>query len=178
VSRRRVVSESGFTLIEMLVSLIVLSLVMTGIMTLFVSGTRTEKDLRARFDAQTEIHVSLARITRDMHAACTATAQTTTSVTVSAPPCDGTNMITWCTQGSGSRYGLYRIAGSTCSGGVRYADYLTGGSIFTYLAPNTPAGSYSLARVRADLVVDANAADSGGRYEVISDIVFRNSARQ
>jgi hypothetical protein len=87
-------------------------------------------------------------------------------------------MTTWCTQGSGTRYGLYRITGSSCTGGIRYADYLIGGSIFSYLGPNSPSGSYALARVRADLTVDANASNIGGRYEVISDIVFRNSARQ
>jgi prepilin-type N-terminal cleavage/methylation domain-containing protein len=177
-TRRRAAAESGFTMVEVIVSMIVLSLVMTGIMTLFVDGTRTETDLRARFDAQTEVNVGLARLTRDVHAACSATAQSATSVTLSRPPCDGTSIVTWCTRGSGSRYGLYRVTGSTCSGGARYADYLIGGSVFSYLGPNSPSGSYALARVRADLTVDANASTSGGRYAVISDIVFRNSARQ
>src|SRR5207249_2255631 len=101
----------------------------------------------------------LDRMRKDVHLACSQTAQSATSVTVSEPPCDGTVLVTWCTRGSGSAYGLYRISGSACSGGIDYADYLTGGSIFSYLAQNTTnttpsTGSNALPRLHVDATVN------------------------
>jgi hypothetical protein len=114
---------------------------------------------------------------KDVHLACSQTAQSATSVTLSNPPCDGTNIITWCTRGSGSVYSLYRVTGSTCTGGVDLADYLTTGSIFSYLGPNVTAGSNALPRLHVDLRVNATPATTATGYRVVDDLVFRNGLR-
>ena len=59
----------------------------------------------------------------------------------------GSGSITWCTRSLGTnRYGLYRIVGATCTGGVKWADYLVSSStascsgalcIFSYTAQST-----------------------------------------
>jgi prepilin-type N-terminal cleavage/methylation domain len=171
-------SEHGFTLVELLAVMVILSLVLTGVISLYLSGISTQARLTASFQTQTSLHVGLDRMRKDVHLACSQTAQSATSVTLSLPPCDGTKMVTWCTQGSGSVYGLYRISGSTCSGGVKLADYLTGGSIFSYLAQNSPVNSFALPRLHVDLTVNPTPTKSAARYHVVDDLVFRNGVRQ
>lgn len=180
---RRARSEVGFTLVELLAVMAILSLVMLGIITLFLSGVRTQANLGASFQAQISLHVGLDKMRKDVHAACSQTAQSATSVTLSDPPCDGTNNITWCTQGSGSAYSLYRVAGSTCTGGADVADFLTSGSIFSYLGPNTTnttptTGSNALPRLHVDMTVNATPATGATGYRVVDDLVFRNGVRQ
>lgn len=170
-------SEHGFTLVELLAVMAILLLVLTGVITLYLSGIRTQTRLAASFQTQTSLHVGLDKMRKDVHLACSQTAQSATSVTFSLPPCDGTKMVTWCTQGAGSVYGLYRNPTSTC-GGVKLADYLTGGSIFSYIAQNSPANSYSLPRLHVDLTVNATPTTTSARYRVVDDLVFRNGLRQ
>ena len=180
---RRTRSEHGFSLIELLAVMAILSFVLLGITSLYVSGVRTQANLTASFKAQTALHVGLNKMRTDVHQACSETAQSATSVTLSEPPCDGTKMVTWCTTGSGSAYSLYRVAGSTCTGGVDFADYLTGGSVFSYLGPNvtntTPTtGSNALPRIHVDAILNATPANAATKYRVIDDLVFRNGPRQ
>ena len=179
----RVRGERGITLIELLVVMVLLSLVLTGVLTIYLSGVRTQAKLTAGFKAQTSLHVGTDKMRKDVNLACSQTAQSATSVTLSEPPCDGTVLVTWCTQGSGSVYGLYRVTGSTCTGGMKWADYLTSGSIFSYLGqnvtPTTPAnGSFALPRLHVDMTVNANPADTAFAYHEIDDFVFRNGPRQ
>lgn len=180
---RRARDEQGFTLVELLAVMTILTLVMAGVVGLFMSGVRAQANLTASFQAQTALHVGLDKMRKDVHLACSQTAQSATLVTLSDPPCDGTNMVTWCTQGSGSVFGLYRVSGSTCSGGVKYGDYLTGGSIFSYLGPNstntTPTtGSNALPRLHVDMTVNSTPSVSSTGYRVVDDLVFANGLRQ
>jgi prepilin-type N-terminal cleavage/methylation domain-containing protein len=166
-------NEEGFTLVELLVVMVIMAIVMTAVVSLYLSGTRAQVKINATFQAQGSLHVGVDKLRRDVHLACSQTAQSATSVTLSLPPCDGTVLVTWCTQGSGTNYGLYRIVGSSCTGGVEYADLLTGGSIFSYLGPNSPSGSHAAARVH----IDMTAGTGGTSYRFVDDLVFRNSTR-
>jgi prepilin-type N-terminal cleavage/methylation domain-containing protein len=179
---RRCSPEHGFTLVELLMVMVIMSLVLGAIISLFLSGVRAQSNLTDSFEAETALHVALDRMRTDVHLACSETAQSASSVTLSDPPCDGTDVVTWCTRGGGSDYGLYRVSGSTCSGGVQLGDYLTSGSIFGYLAPDvtstTPStGSYAVARLHVDLTVDATPANPANGYRVVDDLAFRNSPR-
>jgi prepilin-type N-terminal cleavage/methylation domain-containing protein len=175
-------NERGYTLVELLTVMVMLGFVMLGIISLYISGINAQGNMAATFSAQTSLHVGLDKIRADVHLACSQTAQSGTSVTLSLPvssagTCDGTNLITWCTRGSGSVYGLYRIAGSTCAGGSKYANFLTGGSIFTYTAQNSPSGSNALPRLHVDITVNTTPAKTLTRYHVVDDLVFRNGVR-
>src|SRR5581483_7468805 len=120
--------EAGFSLIELLAVMVILGLVMTGIISLYLSGTNSQARLTASFQAQSGLHLGLDKMRKDVHLACSQTAQSATSVTLSEAPCDGTALVTWCTQANGSFYSLYRASGSSCSGGYDWSDYLTSGS--------------------------------------------------
>lgn len=179
--------ERGFTLIELITTMSILMIVLGGISSLFVAGTRSQSDLNRRFQAQTQLRIGLDRLRKDVHSACTALDASTgivltegatpTAVAFYMPPtCNATNAITWCTQGSGTHYGLYRASGMTCAGAIRYADYLTTGSIFTFHTYNQPAGSYTLARLHVNIPDNVNGSGPG-TYRVVDDIVFRNSPR-
>src|SRR5438046_2624082 len=70
--------ERGFTLTELLVSMSIFGIVLGGIGGLFTAGVKSEADLNLRFRAQAQLGVAVAKMKRDLHAACK---QTTTVVT-------------------------------------------------------------------------------------------------
>jgi hypothetical protein len=178
----RLRDDRGTSLIELLVVMVCMALVLGGVVGIYVSGLQAQAGLTSGFQAQTSLHLGVNKMRKDINLACSETAQSATSITLSEPPCDGTILVTWCTQGSGSVYGLYRVTGSTCTGGTEWSDYLTGGSIFTYLAQNTtnttPAtGSYALPRLHVDMTVNSTPAKSTFAYHEVDDFVFRNGLR-
>ena len=86
--------------------------------------------------------------------------------------------VTWCTLGSGSRYALYRLSGAVgCSAGPKFADWLTVGTVFTFSAQNTPAGTYTLARLHVDFPINLTPTKTTDAYRLVDDVAFRNSPR-
>jgi prepilin-type N-terminal cleavage/methylation domain-containing protein len=180
-------AERGYSLVEMLIVLSIMSVVMGALTTLFVQASNAELDMNNRFQAQQEARLALDKMRREVHCGQIATpAGQSSSVTITLPTyCKtGSGSITWCTRNiSTNRYGLYRIVGSTCSGGVKWADYLVPTStapvcsgalcIFTYTAQSTS----SLAKLHVDYPVNVKPAKSVELYELIDDIVLRNSSR-
>jgi hypothetical protein len=132
-----------------------------------------------RFQAQDNARQALNRIRGDVHCASSLTTSGGGSVTLTLPSsCSaGGGQITWCTQGALQRWGLYRVAGSSCTGGTMYADYLTTSSVFTYTA--AVPGS-SLAKLHVDFPVNVRPGGAGTQsdtYELADDIVLHNSSR-
>ncbi len=177
--RRLTRDERGFTLSEMVVTMAIMGVVIAAVATLFTSGTNASVDLNLRFASQSEARLALDTFRREVHNACDATVSGGTSVTLmtlaSNYTCT-TSSATWCTSGSGSRYGLYRQTGATCSSaGVRRADYLTGASIFSVTAP--AAGTYVLKKVGIDMTVNQKPSISRLGYRIQDAIAIRNGAR-
>ena len=187
MSRRRLLAEHGYSLIEMLVVLIIMGVVMTSLTTVFVQASNSETDMNNRFQAQLTAKLALDKMRREVHCASVVTpAGTSSSVTITLPSyCKtGSGAITWCTRSNGTnRYALYRVVGSTCTGGVMWADFLvptstatvSGGAlqIFNYTAQSTS----SLAKLRVDFPVNVKPSKTVELYELIDDIVLRNSSR-
>lgn len=187
--RRRLFEERGYSLVELLTVMVVLGVVMTGLTTVFVSASNSETDMNNRFQAQLTAKLALDKIRREAHCARSATpAGSASSVTLTLPTgcATGTGSITWCTRNvATNRYGLYRIVGASCSGGVKYADFLVTSStvstcgsptalcVFNYTAQSTT----SLAKLHVDFPVNVKPASTTERYELVDDIVFRNSSR-
>jgi prepilin-type N-terminal cleavage/methylation domain-containing protein len=193
---QRLRREHGFTISEMLVAMSIFAIVLGGITGLFTAGIKAESDLNLRFRAQAQLGVALAKMKRDLHAACKQTTTVVTgptgSITVQMPNggCvdsvgnSSTQPITWCVRqvGTAIRYQLFRVAGATCTGGTRYGDYVTSPAPFTFYpynvtassAPN-PCNCYALARLHVDLKVDVDPSRSTGAYRLVNDIAFRNS---
>jgi prepilin-type N-terminal cleavage/methylation domain-containing protein len=180
-------SERGYTLVEMLTVLVIMGVVMGGLTTVFVSATNSEADMNNRFQAQLNARLALDKMRREIHCASVVTPTgASSSVTITLPSyCKtGSGSVTWCTRSvSTSRYALYRAAGTSCSGGVLWADYLTPTStatvcsgalcIFNYAAQSTT----SLANLSVDLPVNLKPAKTTELYELQDSIVLRNSSR-
>jgi prepilin-type N-terminal cleavage/methylation domain-containing protein len=179
--------ERGYSLIEMLIVLSITSVVMGALTVLFIQASNAEMDTNNRFQAQQTARLALDKMRREVHCASMATpAGQSSSITLTLPNyCKtGNGSITWCTRNvSTNRYALYRVLGSTCSGGVKWADYLVPTSsapdcsgalcIFTYTAQSTA----SLAKLHVDFPVNVKPSKGVELYELADDIVLRNSSR-
>jgi type II secretory pathway pseudopilin PulG len=176
--QRLAAAEGGYSLPELVTVCAILGTVLGALTALFVQASNAEVDMNRRFHAQVEARLALDKLRREVHCASTITPQDvlTNSVTITlGSQCKtGSGQFTWCTYGSGSRFALYREAGTTCDNvaSVRWADYLTTGPIFTY---TKPAGE--LAKLHVELPVDLDPNRSPPVWKLADDIVLRNSTR-
>jgi type II secretory pathway pseudopilin PulG len=172
----RLRGQGAYTLVEMLTVMVILTTVLTGLTTLFVQGSNAELDMNNRFQAQLSARLGLDKLRRDLHCASGtygSTTPTATSISL-AVPCQSSGVISWCTSGSGSRFGLYRSLSSSCSSSnTKFIDYLTSGNSFWY--DGQWAGS--LAKLHVDLKVNVLPKKTVETYELCDVIVLRNSTR-
>jgi type II secretory pathway pseudopilin PulG len=172
----------------MLVVLVVMGIVIGSLTTVFVSASNSEVDMSNRFQAQLNARLALDAFRRDVHCASSVTLGPAGSpsgplaaiaVTVVLPStCRSSGTVAWCAEGSGSRFGLYRggtISGATCTGGTKYADYLTLPNVFDYTAPSV--GSGQLPKVKIDLPVNLKPTKTVEAYELQDNVVLRNGTR-
>lgn len=183
---RSVAGERGFTLVEMLGVLAIMSFVLTGVVALFVAGSNAQLDMNHRFEAQQNARVALDKIRREIH--CSKGGATvggmgeTSAVTLRVAAHCRTAVggvdtdVTWCTSPTGSsQWALYRQVGTTCGiGGVKWAQYLTAAAVFDY---QTQSADH-LARLRVRFPVDVKPGDATPAYALCDVIVLRNSARR
>src|SRR5262245_36239118 len=179
--------ERGFSLVELLVVMVILGLVLAGLTTTFVSGSRAEIHLNRRFQAQQQARLALHRIRADIHCASAAQAQTISGspgVKLAVGSCyASTPTVSWCVLTATvtpPRYQLWRstAAGDTCSSTdttrVLVADYLT--SSANVLVTNT-IPFQGLETVDVDLHVNVSTTGSRDDYELKDSIVAANSTR-
>jgi prepilin-type N-terminal cleavage/methylation domain-containing protein len=190
--------ERGYTLVEMLVVMMILGVVVAGLTTIFVSGSRAELDLNRRFQAQQQARLALDKIRVDLHCATTAQVQTINTyngLAISAPNCSSST-IDWCLVPSSAmsgRYALYRTTSttnkcaSTDTGRVKIADYLLTNTINAALtgvpaartvfgtSQTTPSGQ--LLTVLVDFPISVHPTATRDVYELKDAIVARNSTR-
>jgi type II secretory pathway pseudopilin PulG len=157
----------------------ILGIVMSSLTVVMVSATKADARMNSEFQAQTEARTALERFRREGHAACRAEPEgpsasiTLTYVTSGSCPATGGNQVTWCTVATGtSRYGLFRVAGTTCNAtGRKFADYLTVANAFNYQTTTQR-------RAKVGITLSVNPNPSGTRaYALEDDIVLRNSPR-
>lgn len=188
--------EGGYTLAELVVVMAILGVVVGSIVLIFARGINADADQTRRFHAQQDARIALDKLRREIHAACAVSNPSTyntpeSSITLyfTTDSCaSGSHTVTWCTSGSGTRYGLYRIVATSCTGATqKFADYLTSGSIFTYFPPNsyvnssgtlvTAAGNSTLPRLHVSMTINRAPTNSHDQFKVADDIVFRNGPR-
>jgi prepilin-type N-terminal cleavage/methylation domain-containing protein len=182
---RRLRAENGFSLLEMMTVMAIMSVVLTGLVSLFVQGSNAQLDMNRRFEAQQTARLALDRMRREIHCAKSASTVGGTgeraSVTLRlAGHCKtavgGVDTdVTWCTSSAGtSRWALYRQVGTSCgTAGVKWADYLTASAIFDYQTQSAE----QLAHLRVRFPVDLKVADATPTYTLCDVIVLRNSSR-
>lgn len=194
----RLHGEGGYSLAEMVVVMAVLGVVIGSIVLIMSRGINADADQTRRFHAQQDARLALDKMRREIHAACSVSNPSTyntaeSSITLYFLDSTGTcasssSSVTWCATGSGTRYALYRIVSTSCTGATqKFADYLTSGTIFSYFPPNTyvnssgtlvtAAGTSTLPRLHVSMTVNRKPANSRDQFKVTDDIVLRNGAR-
>jgi type II secretory pathway pseudopilin PulG len=171
--------ESGFTLIELVTTLGLMLITMTALSYAMIAAHKTEEDLNRRFASQVNARIALDKLRREIHCASAVTpAGSSATITITlgsrCPTASAGTTVSWCTSGSGARYALYRLVGSTCSAsGAKAVDYLTTGTVFSYASQSAS----SLAILSVTLPVNTNPASGLPDYRLVDDIVLRNSTR-
>lgn len=185
--------QRGYTLVELLTVMVILGVVMEGLTTMFVTASNAQVDMNNRFNAQQTARVALDKIRREVHCASGAGATTpntqvslvTLNLATYCKTYSGSAVVTWCTRASAtSGYALYRINSSstTCTGGVKWADNLQATSTAPVCGSGLCVFNYQtqtayLARLHIDLPVNVRPTKSIEMYELIDDVVLRNSVR-
>jgi prepilin-type N-terminal cleavage/methylation domain-containing protein len=181
---RRLRGERGYTLVEMLTVVSILSVILTGLTTLFIQGSNAQMDMNRRFEAQQSSRVALDKLRREIHCAQAAStspgAGAATTVTLDLPSQCPTAVggaqtdVSWCTVGSGTKYALHRKVGATCDAtGVKWAESITTANVFDYQTQSVD----QLARLRVELPVDVKTGDATPAYALCDVMVLRNSSR-
>lgn len=171
--------ESGFTLIELVTVLGMLVIVMTALSYALIAASKAEEEMNRRFASQINARIALDQLRREIHcaSAVTPTGASASIVIVLGSRCPAAGAgttVSWCTSGSGTRYALYRLVGSSCNtSGKKAVDYLTSGSVFSFV----PQSVTSLAVLSVTLPVNTRPASGLPDYRLTDDIVLRNSSR-
>lgn len=191
--RRLRSGEGGYTLIELVVVMAILGVVMTGLTTIFVSGSSAELDMNRRFQAQQQARLALDKIRGDIHCASAALATTintyqalelnTTKCHPSSTTPAPSTYDYWCVvpvTTTPVRYALYRsesnaaATSTTCTASdaarLLVADYLISNTAFS--VPSIP--KYALETVAVDFKVNVNPSVTHDVYELSDSIVARN----
>jgi prepilin-type N-terminal cleavage/methylation domain-containing protein len=183
---RRLRSQSGYSLPELVAVVAILAVVMGSVTTILVQGWSAEVDLNRRFHAQQEARLALDTLRRDVHCASGAATSATLGATAADPAgsaavtltlpagcVTGSGDVTWCAVGAAAPFALHREAGSTCGAtGARWAAALATDRVFTAVS-----AAESLLRLHVRLSVDSHGTGPNGRYELVDDLVLRNSPR-
>lgn len=168
--------ERGFTLSETIVTMAIMGVAIAAVAILFTSASNAEVDLNLRFQSQSEARAALDTFRREVHNACSASVTGGTAVrlkTLDSSYLCSVSSATWCTSGSGTRYGLYREAGASCSSaGTLKADYLTGGSIFA-----AATATNRLPTVSIDMTINRRPSVARLGYRLQDSIALRNGVR-
>ena len=180
--RLRLRGEAGYSLVEMLTVMVIMSVVFAGITDIFVSGSKAQTDQDNRFQAQLTTRLALDKIRRDIHCASSIQGYTTSFATMKISSCTGGD-VSWCTAavtGYSNRYRLYRQLGTSCASGTgtMYADYLTSGAVF----PTDPTTAYTagcgcLEALDVDFKISLKGSGTNEAYELADSIYLRNSTR-
>jgi prepilin-type N-terminal cleavage/methylation domain-containing protein len=182
--RTRLACQCGYSLIEMLTVVTILSVVIGALTTVFVSASKGEVDMNRRFQAQETARLAMDKLRREIHCATSVSPSGSSSsimltIPSQCPTAGGFTSIRWCVLPTPStwtgRYSLYRSTAATCTtaNGVKWADYLTTQPVFTY----TVQSSARLANLAVALVVRVRQTGTQGTFRLTDNIVLRNSSR-
>jgi len=182
--------EDGMTLPELLTTMAILGVVMTGILGVSISGLHATTDMNQRFQAQQDGRVALTKMRNDVETSCSAATVKLNGTTVAAGTAgdtftvddtcvNGGQQVTWCaTSASGTApFTLYRQVGATCAAntGVMEAQNLTTKADFTSV---TATGSHP--QLTVNLPLDANLrpgrAANEDLYTLNDTMMLRNAA--
>lgn len=136
-SRVRLQEEAGFSLVELLVTMIILGIVMGGLANIFVSGERASSDGTARLTSQQNVRLAFGRLEFDARCASSASLISSgagVALTLPTQCAHATGNVAWCVT-SGA---LTRLTGTTCTGSaLTYVTDVTSPTPFSCYSPVT-----------------------------------------
>ena len=176
--RARAADESGISIMELLVSMVILIILVTALSTVIVEASSAEVRTNRTFQAQVQGGIALSKVRRELHCASTVSVVNASAQAVAAGvagnqiraqiggycPTNGLTStattpvyVTWCTLASTLKtgdYALYRLAStssyqSCANTGVKWADYLTTATPFC--VPTTAAACSGVYRSATSL---------------------------
>jgi prepilin-type N-terminal cleavage/methylation domain-containing protein len=176
--RRRLASASGYTMVELLMVMVILTVIMTGLTALFVQASNAELDMNRRFQAQQQARVAVDRMRREIHcASAVSPAGAAASIAVTIPsqcPTSGGSQVIVTFRTVLVSTGRYKLERQVGTGPIaKLADYIRLENVFTYTAPTTT----SLGKLRVDLPINIQPPGSGSNWELVADMVLRNTSR-
>jgi prepilin-type N-terminal cleavage/methylation domain-containing protein len=172
--RRLVTHQRGYSLLELLTVMAILSVIIGALVTLFMRATNAEVDMNRRFQAQQSARLAVDQMRREIHCASQISptgpsASITVTLPAQCPTAGGaqTNVTYDVVTVASQRYQLRRNA-------VKLADYVTAQNAFDYTAP--VAGS-SLGKLRVTLPINTEPSNGLKEWRLVADIVLRNTTR-
>jgi prepilin-type N-terminal cleavage/methylation domain-containing protein len=167
--------EQGFTLVELIVTMIVMSFVMAGLVNVLVSGSRAESDATARMTGQQNVRDSTDRL--DFEARCASSASLISSgagvaLTLPASCSHATGTVSWCVE-SGALM-RFTSAGCPTSGGQVFVRDVTTATPFSVVTG--PTGSGQLPQLAITLTVNTTGRASDA-FTLTDAIALRNGTR-
>ena len=175
------------TIPELLTVMVILSVVMTGIMTVFVGGLHATTDMNERFQAQQNARLALSTMRTEIGSACSATVgavagQASGSLVTLVEPntstgcSSGTTQVTWCADSASHAlpFALYRLTGAgSCAynSGTSRVGLLRSNVVFSCATSAT-----ARPQVGVTLPVDANLRSTAGTYTLTDTITPRNTS--
>ena len=91
--RERLRGEAGYSLVEMLTVMVIMSVVFAGITDIFVAGSKAQADQDNRFQAQLATRLAMDKIRKDIHCASDVTPFATNSITLKLPAGCGGDLV-------------------------------------------------------------------------------------
>lgn len=171
--RARLSSETGYSLIELLIALAIFGTVLGAVTVLFLQASSGQADMNRRYRAQQDARVAVDKMRREIHcSSAVAPAGLSSSISVSLPghcPSAGnvTQTVTYDVVGSAQRFQLRRNS-------VVLADFVTEQNAFDYTAP---VASTSLGKLTVTLPINIEPTNAAKEWRLVSDIVLRNTTR-
>jgi prepilin-type N-terminal cleavage/methylation domain-containing protein len=180
--REALTREHGYSLVELVVVVAILSVVVGSLSTIFVTASHGEQDMSRRVEAQSQARLGYDKLRREIRCASSvspagASSSITLTMPSACPTSHGVTTVRWCVLAApgapAGQYALYRSTAPTCStSGVKWADYLRSTAVFNYSVQS----SQSLGSLAISLQVNTKAGTSGG-FNVSDAVVLRNSSR-
>src|SRR4051812_24528650 len=118
-ARARLQAESGFSLVELIITMVVMGIVLGGLANIFISGGRASADATARMQSQQSVRIAFDKLEYDTRCASVATIVSTgAGVALTLPTqCDhASGSVVWCVSGGSL---LRYSSGTTCSGSAQ-----------------------------------------------------------
>jgi prepilin-type N-terminal cleavage/methylation domain-containing protein len=176
--RRLAGLERGYTLLELLTVMSILSVIVGALVTLFMRATNAELDMNRRFQAQGTARVAVDRMRREIHCASQVSPTgTSATITVSVPwQCPTGSRV----EGGADTSVVYDVVSAGSQrfqlrrNSVKIADYVTAQNAFDYTAP--VAGS-SLGKLRVTLPINTEPQNGLKEWRLVADMVLRNTTR-